>query len=306
MSWSDCDDPECRTDAASPAIETIIVPRARDIGGLEVQRILPSARRRMVGPFIFFDRMGPATFAAGRGLDVRPHPHIGLATVTYLFAGEIVHRDSLGSLQTITAGAVNWMTAGRGIVHSERTDPVLRRSGGRLFGLQAWVALPREAEETAPDFSHHAAEALPRLAGDGWHGCLIAGRFEGVAAPTPVFSPTLYADISLHAGARLAVAPEHEERAAYVVDGAVTLGGQTLDPGVLYVFVPGQPVTLAAGAESRLMLIGGAPMDGPRYVWWNFVSSSRERIEQAKVDWKAQRFAAVPGEHGFVPLPEET
>lgn len=306
MSGSAGEDPDCHTGVASPVIETMIVPRGRDIGGFEVQRILPSVRRRMVGPFIFFDRMGPATFAAGRGLDVRPHPHIGLATVTYLFAGEIVHRDSVGSRQTITAGAVNWMTAGRGIVHSERTDPTLRHTGGRLFGIQAWVALPQAAEEMAPAFSHHAVESLPRLAGEGWHGRLIAGRFDGMTAPTPVLSPTLYADIMLAAGARLAVSPEHEERAVYVVEGAVSLDGHSLDPGVLYVLVPGQAVTLAAGGESHLMLIGGAPMDGPRYVWWNFVSSSHERLEQAKADWKAQRFAAVPGEHEFIPLPDDT
>lgn len=303
MSGSARETPQFRDAVDQPAIATMIVPRTQDLGGFEVQRVLPSSRRRMVGPFIFFDRMGPVSFAAGRGLDVRPHPHIGLATVTYLFEGEIVHRDSLGTQLTIEPGALNWMTAGRGIVHSERTDQAMR-GGAWLFGLQAWVALPQEHEETAPSFFHYGAEDLPTLAGDGWHGRLIAGEFEGATAPTPVLSPTLYAEIGMGGGAQLPVSAEHEERAIYVVAGNVALDGQPLEPGVLYVLVAGRPVLLTAASSARVMLLGGAPMDGPRFIWWNFVSSSRERIEQAKSDWAAQRFEPVPGEREFIPLPD--
>jgi Pirin-related protein len=303
MNWSAGEAPERLDVSGQPAIETTIVPRPRDLGGFEVQRLLPSSRRRMVGPFIFFDRIGPVTFAAGRGLDVAPHPHIGLATVTYLLAGEIVHRDSLGTRRTITPGAVNWMTAGRGIAHSERTAAANRHGGARLFGIQAWVALPRSKEEIEPGFVHHDADALPRLVGEGWNGRLIAGAFEGVTAPTPVFSPTLYADVALEADARLPFAADQEERAVYVIEGTVELDGNSLDPGVVYALAPRRPVTLRAVTPVRLILFGGATMDGPRHVWWNFVSSSRDRIEQAKADWAAQRFEPVPGEADFVPLP---
>lgn len=287
-----------------PMVEKTLLPRVSDIGGLEVQRLLPSSRRRMVGPFIFFDRMGPAHFTAGEGLDVRPHPHIGLATVTYLFSGEIVHRDSLGSLQTIAPGAVNWMIAGRGIVHSERFDRIKHPAGGELFGLQVWVALPKAVEEMAPAFSHHPVDGLPRIEGEGWRARLIAGTFEGEQAPTPVHSPTVYVDFALAAAGRVPIAAEHEERAVYVVEGTVSLDGHLLEPGILYVLVRGQPVTLTAAVSSRLILIGGAAMDGPRHVWWNFVASDPARIEQAKADWKAGRFVAVPGESDFIPLPE--
>lgn len=305
MSWSANEPPEGHGAGDQPAIATMIAPRSQDLGGFAVQRVLPSSRRRMVGPFIFFDRMGPVTFDAGHGLDVRPHPHIGLATVTYLFDGEIVHRDSLGSRQTISPGAVNWMIAGRGIVHSERTDAAKRGGGARLFGIQAWVALPKEHEEMAAEFSHHSAADLPKLAGDGWHGRLIAGDFAGVSAPTPVLSPTFYADITMAEGGRLPISTEHEERAVYLVDGNAALDGRPLEPGGLYVLVAGRPVVVTAAAPARLMLLGGAPIDGPRFIWWNFVSSSRERIEQAKADWAAQRFAPVPGEGEFIPLPEQ-
>lgn len=302
MSRSVGETPDGRGSDGRRAIETIIVPRSRDLGGFQVQRLLPSSQRQMVGPFIFFDRMGPTTFAPGQGLAIRPHPHIGLATVTYLFEGEIVHRDSLGTRQIITPGAVNLMTAGRGIAHSERTDAA-HRGDGRLCGVQAWVALPRTAEETTPGFSHHGVATLPLLAGEGWSGRLIAGQFDGITAPTPVFSPTLYADITMTPGARLPVSADHEERAVYVIDGAVSLDGNSLDPAVVYVLRAGFPVILAATSPARLMLFGGAVMDGPRHVWWNFVSSSRERIEQAKADWAAQRFDPVPGESEFIPLP---
>jgi hypothetical protein len=301
------------TQQPTAAIDTVIVPRSRDIGGFEVRRVLPSVQRRMVGPFVFFDQMGPATFEAGRGLDVRPHPHIGLATVTYLFEGEILHRDSLGTVQPIRPGEVNWMTAGRGIAHSERTGPEVRRSGGRLFGIQSWVALPAGHEETAPAFAHHGADALPLIEGDGGVRVrLIAGSAWGTCAPVAVLSDLFYADAALEAGARLALPAEYEERAAYVAEGAVTVDGQAFPAGQLLVFRSGAEIVIEAGAvadsggaaAARVMLLGGAPMDGPRHIWWNFVSRSTERIEQAKEDWKAGRFPPVPGETEFIPLPE--
>jgi redox-sensitive bicupin YhaK (pirin superfamily) len=303
MSWLSSEDPQCAWDESSSPIETAIVSKPRDIGGFEVRRLLPSSRRRMVGPFIFFDQMGPATFTAGRGLDVRPHPHIGLATVTYLFEGEIIHRDSLGTLQPIRPGDVNWMTAGRGIVHSECTSPQVRAAGGELFGIQAWVALPRAAEETDPAFAHHRREALPVVREKGMEIRLIAGTLFGLRSPVEILWDTLYADATLERGARLPVPTEHEERGIYLISGEAELNGHPLEPGRLLVLQPGRPVTIVAVSPSRVLLLGGAAMDGPRQVWWNFVSSSRERIEQAKADWQAGRFAAVPGETEFIPLP---
>ena len=304
MSWLPCEDPLCEgNDAASP-VETAIIGKPRDLGGFEVRRLLPSALRRMVGPFIFFDRMGPAAFGPGRGLDVRPHPHIGLATVTYLFAGEIVHRDSLGTLQPIRPGDVNWMTAGRGIAHSERTGPETRASGGELSGIQAWVALPRAAEETEPAFAHHRREALPVLREQGVEVRLVAGTLFGARSPVATLWDTVYADAALAPGARLPFPTEHEERAIYPVSGDIELEGSRVEPGRLLVLRPGREVTITAGSPARLLLLGGAAMDGPRQIWWNFVASSRERIEQAKADWRAGRFAAVPGDTEFIPLPE--
>ncbi len=298
--------PTKEPEAAAPgAIEITIVPRRRDLGdGFEVRRVLPFAKRRMVVPFIFLDVMGPTQFAAGRGLDVRPHPHIGLATVTYLFDGEILHRDSLGNVQPIRAGEVNWMTAGRGIAHSERTDPALRAKGTSLFGVQSWVALPRDAEETAPGFSHHPKATLPLIEGEGKIVRLIAGSLFGKTAPVEVLSPMFYADASLGATARLALPAEHEERAALLVDGSVKLGEASFAPGQLLVFAPKAGIVLTAPKGARLMLLGGAPLDGPRHIWWNFVSSSKERIEAAKADWKAGRFQPVSGDSDFIPLPE--
>lgn len=288
----------------TPDVETVIVPRTRDLGdGFEVRRALPAAQRRMVGPFVFWDQMGPTVLAPGRGLDVRPHPHIGLATVTYLFEGEILHRDSLGSVQAILPGAVNWMTAGRGIVHSERTAPETRAKGGPLFGIQSWVALPRAAEECAPAFSHYAAQSLPEIAEDGLRARVIAGSLFGARSPVATAWETLYADIALDAGARLTV-PEHEERAVYVVAGEVELGGHAYGPGTLLVLAAKGAPVLHAPTGTRLMLFGGAAMDGPRHIWWNLVSSSQDRIEQAKADWRAGRFPKVPGETEFIPLPE--
>jgi redox-sensitive bicupin YhaK (pirin superfamily) len=295
--------------AAAGVLETIIVPRTSDLGdGFEVRRALPSSRRRMVGPFIFFDQMGPTVLRPGSGLDVRPHPHIGLATVTYLFEGEILHRDSLGMVQPIEPGAVNWMTAGSGIVHSERTGPEVRARGGPLFGIQSWVALPRADEETAPAFAHHDAQALPVIEGEGARVRMIAGALEGARAPVQTYSAMFYADVRLEPAARFVLRAEHEERAAYLVEGSVEIAGcgDVFGAGQFLVFRPGAEIVLAArAAPARLMLLGGEPMDGPRHIWWNFVSSAKERIEQAKADWKAGRFAAVPGETEFIPLPEQ-
>lgn len=306
MSWVPCETPETNDPRSLASIETIVVPRARDIGGFEVRRALPSAGRRMVGPFVFFDQMGPAELAPGEGIDVRPHPHIGLATVTYLFEGTIVHRDSLGSAQPITPGDVNWMTAGRGIVHSERSDPEIRKRAERVHGLQLWVALPERHEETAPAFAHHGRSDLPELDGDGVAARVIAGTAFGRAAPVETLSALFYVDAALAPGARLALEPEHEERAAYLLEGAVEVDGEAFAPGRLLVFAPGRQVVLGAASGAKLVLLGGEPMDGPRHVWWNFVSSRRERIEQAKADWRRNRFdLVVPGdETEFIPLPE--
>ena len=303
MSWQPAPDPLCDKTACD-LIETVIVPRARDLGGFAVRRALPSVQKQMVGPFIFFDQMGPAEFIIGKGLDVRPHPHIGLATVTYLFEGEILHRDSLGTLQPIRPGDVNWMTAGSGIAHSERSPQSERAQGGHLFGIQAWVALPATAEETAPDFAHHARDALPVVAGEGKEVRLITGSLYGERSPVPTFSEMFYADARLEAGARLPLPAEHEERAVYVVGGEVEVAGDRFAEGQLLVFRPGDAITLTASGPARLLLLGGEPMDGPRHIWWNFVSSRQDRIEQAKADWRAGRFAAVPGETEFIPLPE--
>jgi redox-sensitive bicupin YhaK (pirin superfamily) len=298
-------DPVCSLGSKTSAIEIVIQARSRDLGGFLVGRVLPSAARRLVGPFIFFDHMGPADLAPGRGLDVRPHPHIGLATVTYLFEGEIVHRDSLGSHQPIRPGAVNWMTAGRGIVHSERTGPELRRVGSRVHGLQLWTALPLAHEETEPEFHHYPAETLPSLEIGGARIRVLAGSTYGELSPVKTFSPVFYADVAMPAGCELPMPSEHEERAAYIVDGAVTCGGEQAERGRMLVFATGAEVALRATTDARIALIGGAPIDGERHIWWNLVSSSEARIEQAKRDWKEGQFPKVPGDEAeFIPLPE--
>lgn len=290
--------------ATSP-VETTVVPRTRDLGGFEVRRVLPSIQRRMVGPFVFLDQMGPTRFAGGAGIDVRPHPHIGLATVTYLHRGSILHRDSLQSVQPIRPGDVNWMTAGRGIVHSERTDREVRREPNELYGLQLWVALPRDQEETAPAFAHHPQSALPRLEDAGIRARVIAGSAFGRTSPVATLSPLFFVDVELAAGARLKLDADHEERAAYLLEGRIEIEGAAYDPLQLLVFAPRREVVIAARAPVRLALIGGEPMDGPRHIWWNFVSSRKERIEQAKADWKRDRFGVqIPGETEFIPLPE--
>jgi len=289
-------------------LETVVIPRTHDLGGgFEVRRALPHKDRRMVGPFVFLDQMGPHVFHAGEGIDVRPHPHIGLATVTYLLDGQIRHRDSLGTVQDIKPGEVNWMTAGRGIVHSERTGPDVRAAGSNLFGLQCWVALPQAKEECDPAFSHTGSQELPILDGDGATARIIAGSYFGKTSPVPVQSPLFYVDLALQPGARLTLPAEYPEQALYVVDGTLDLGRDgRFEQGQLLVLKPGATVTLAATENrgARVMLLGGEPMDGPRYLTWNFVSSSADRIEQAKEDWKAMRFPHVPGETEFIPLPD--
>ncbi|MBX9751739.1 MAG: pirin family protein [Roseococcus sp.] len=290
-------------------IEHVIIPRAHDVGGFEVRRALPAREKQMIGPFIFFDQMGPGEFLTGKGLDVRPHPHIGLSTVTYLFEGEVMHRDSLGSEQPIRPGALNWMTAGQGITHSERTAGGLRAHPNKLFGIQSWAALPAALEETAPDFAHHPAEALPVIEDGGARLRLIAGEGWGARAPVETHWPLFYADLELAPGAICPLPDAHEERGAYVVQGSVSVAGQVFEAGRMLVFRAGDQLAIRAegqgtGKGARLLLLGGAVMDGPRHIFWNFVSSRRERIEQAKADWAAQRFAKVPGDdQEFIPLP---
>ena len=290
------------------AVEVLVVPRTHDLGdNFEVRRALPSRQRRMVGPFVFLDQMGPTVFSAGQGLDVRPHPHIGLATLTYLLDGEILHRDSLGTVQPIRPGEVNWMTAGRGIVHSERSAPEQRRQSSSLFGLQCWVALPGAREEDAPAFTHLGAGELPVEEGEGVSARLVAGRFFGRESPVPVASAMFYVDLILQPGAKMAFPAEYSERALYIVEGDIDLGKEGIfQAGQLVVLKPNAAVTLRADGmlPARAMLLGGEPMDGPRYLSWNFVSSSAERIQQAKEDWRQQRFPAVPGETEFIPLPD--
>jgi redox-sensitive bicupin YhaK (pirin superfamily) len=285
--------------------DTIILkPRVRDLGGFQVRRLLPGHPIQMVGPFIFFDHIGPSTFAAGSGVDVRPHPHIGLATVTYLFQGSLLHRDSLGSVQEIRPGDVNWMTAGRGIAHSERTPAEQRPAGPSLHGIQTWVALPKAEEETVPAFAHHPAAALPELHQDGVRLRVIAGKAFGALSPVETRSALLYCALEFAPGARIAVPAEHAERAVYLVDGDLIVGGNALEPQNLVVLPVKKSVDLASPSGARVLLLGGDPMDGPRFISWNFVSSSKDRIEQARADWKAQRFDPVPGETERIPLPE--
>ena len=286
-------------------IDLVIEAKKKDLGGFEVGRILPFAKRRMVGPFIFLDHMGPASFAPGAGIDVRPHPHIGLSTVTYLFEGEILHQDSLGYRLAIRPGEVNWMTAGRGIVHSERTDTQTRLSGGGLHGMQAWVALPIESEEVEPAFFNHPETDLPTFEDGGLWGRLIAGSAFGATAKVKTHSPMFYVHWELQAGAVAGLPAEHPERAAYVARGSVEIDGQTFHEGQMVVFAPGQTIPITAITQSTVMLLGGDPV-GERIVWWNLVSHSQDRIEQAKADWKAGRMPLPPTDNGeFIPLPED-
>lgn len=305
MSWQPPENPTSMDAPACPAVETVITPRAKDLGGFEVRRVLPSARRRAVGPFVFFDQAGPSRLNAGEGVDVRPHPHIGLATLTWLIDGELVHRDSLGSFQPIRPGEVNWMIAGSGIAHSERTPDALRAGESRLYGIQTWLALPKPHEETAPAFEHYPADAIPRTSGDGLELTLIAGTGWGLTSPVSVFSKTVYADVRAASGAVLTVPDEHEERAVYVLEGGVEVGGKTFDAGAMLVLAPRGPVDVRMTGPGHILVLGGEATDGPRHMWWNFVHSDKDRIEQAKADWKAGRFAKVVDDDEIIPLPED-
>ncbi|WP_186075187.1 pirin family protein [Burkholderia gladioli] len=288
----------------SESIKAVLKPHIRDIGNLQVRRVLPAMAARLVGPFIFFDHMGPAELPPGTGLDVRPHPHIGLATVTYLFEGAILHRDSLGSLQAIVPGDVNWMTAGRGIVHSERTPEDVRERGQTIHGIQTWVALPLEHETTEPSFEHHPAASLPKLTRDGVALTVIAGDAFGARSPVTTFSRTLYVAAEFAADTTLDFDAEHEERAVYLAQGDLTIDGQPLEAEQMAVLTPGQAVTLASRDGARVMLLGGAKLAGERFIEWNFVASTREAIEAAKLAWTEQRMGSVPGETEWIPLPE--
>jgi len=282
-------------------------PATHDLGGFKVHRTLPHKERTTVGPFIFFDQMGPAHLQPGNGVDVRPHPHINLATVTYLFAGAIDHRDSLGTFRTIEPGAVNLMTAGHGIVHSERSPASVRPDGPELFGIQTWLALPQAKEEIDPAFEHVARDQLPVLEGGGARARVVMGSLWGASSPVTCHSETIYADIALSPGGSIPIEPGADERALYVAEGEASLDGLVLEPTQLYVLRPGISATLRSGSGGRVMLCGGAVLDGPRFVWWNFVSSRRDRINQAKEDWRGERFPVVPDDaEERIPLPVVT
>jgi redox-sensitive bicupin YhaK (pirin superfamily) len=306
MSFFPAKDPVPGDARSCSAVEQVIVPRSVDLGEFQVHRALPSGQSRMVGPFIFFDHFGPAVFRAGNGVDVRPHPHIGLATVSYLFDGEIVHRDSLGNAMPIHPGAVNWMTAGSGIVHSERTAPERRSGGEPLHGLQLWVALAAKDEETAPAFVHTAAKDIPELREDGLTMRVIAGAFGGLRSPVATSWDTLFVEAQLKAGTALPLDASYEERALYVITGEIDIGGVAFGPEKLLVLRPGDRVAVRAIQDAHFVVVGGTAMDGPRHIWWNFVSSRKDRIEAAKADWQAGRFPIVPGDtREFIPLPEQ-
>ena len=309
MSWNPALDPHCPTGDEVDQIETLIIPRARDLGGFEVCRALPSPKRQMVGPFIFFDQMGPAEFLPTRGMDVRPHPHIGLATISYLHRGRMHHRDSLGTDQWIEPGAVNWMVAGNGITHSERTDDATQVDPMPFFGIQTWVALPDEAEETAPLFQHVPEAGLPVIDAEGKSVRLILGSAYGEKAPVQTFSEMFYGDVVLQAGAAIPMPDDHEDRGVYVIEGEVEIAGDRFEAGQMMVFRPGDAITVRAISGARLMILGGETLNGPRHIWWNFVASSQEKIEAAKQawregDWEDGRFQLPPDDRDeFIPLP---
>lgn len=305
MSWQPAKDPICENEPEDEKfVETHILPRTHDIGNFEVRRALPSKDRQMVGPFIFWDQMGPGEFLTDQGVDVRPHPHIGLSTITYLFSGTLDHKDSLGFDQRIKPGDVNVMTAGAGITHSERTGQDIRQSPSSLYGIQSWLALPKDKEEGAPDFSHIEKKSLPIISDKDKTVRLIAGNLYGAKSPLTMPTETIYADIHLHEGALLPVPSYYEERALYPLDGTIEIGGVIYEPMQLLVLRPGDDITIKALEETRIMLLGGESADGPRHIWWNFVSSSKERIEQAKQDWRERKFAKVPHDEEYIPLPE--
>ncbi|MHB9476176.1 pirin family protein [Mesorhizobium sp. W016] len=305
MSFFPGKDPEPGDAFASDQIELMVIPNAKDIGGFQVRRALPTAKRRLVGPFIFFDRMGPAILRAGQAMDVRPHPHIGLSTVTYLFDGNIRHRNSLGTEMVIQPGDVNLMTAGRGIVHSERTPEELRGAPMSVSGLQTWLALPDGKEEVAPVFENTAALLLPEIDAEGVSGRVVIGDFQGLRSPVRADTETLYADLRLAPGASVKIPADAEERAIYTLDGDVSISGDRFPAERLLVFRPGDEIVVSSERGAHFMLFGGASLGSPRHIWWNFVSSSKERIEQAKQEWKTGRFDIVPGdEEEFIPLPD--
>lgn len=311
MSWNPALEPGCPDTVDLDAIETLIIPRSRDLGGFEVRRALPAPKRQMVGPFIFFDQAGPAELLTGQGVDVRPHPHIGLGTVTYLFQGDFHHRDSTGADQIIRPGALNWMVAGRGVTHSERTSAEARTGPNSLFGIQTWLALPDSHEDMAPLFEHHGKDSLPVIEDEGVSVRLILGNAYGETAPAFMYSETFYADVTLEAGRLLPMPDDHEDRGIYIVDGAISIASHDYEAGQMMVFRPGDRITVAAGDRgARLMILGGATMSGPRYIWWNFVASSKERIEAAKAEWRAENWGAgrfdlpVDDREEHIPLPD--
>jgi redox-sensitive bicupin YhaK (pirin superfamily) len=305
MSFFPGTDPEPGDAKADDAVELMVIPNARDIGGFEVRRALPTARRRMVGPFIFFDRMGPAILRADQAMDVRPHPHIGLSTVTYLFDGQIRHRDSLGTEMIIAPGDVNLMTAGRGIVHSERTPEETRGLPMSISGLQTWLALPDGREEIDPAFANTSASNLPEFSSDGADARVVMGSLHGHTSPVHQHHETLYADIRLEPGGRFEIPGETEERALYVLSGDVEISGDAFPPDRLLVLRPGDQIIVTSRRGAHFMLFGGASLGSPRHIWWNFVSSSRERIEQARNEWKSGKFDIVPGDsEEFTPAPD--
>jgi redox-sensitive bicupin YhaK (pirin superfamily) len=296
--------PSTQDTSMPDSIKAILKPHVRDVGSLAVRRVLPAMAARLIGPFIFFDHMGPATLTPGTGLDVRPHPHIGLATVTYLFEGAIMHRDSIGSVQKIVPGDVNWMTAGRGIVHSERTPDEDRGRGLTMHGIQTWVALPLEREDDEPFFEHHAAATLPQIERNGVTLRVIAGTAFGETSPVTTFSGTLYVAAHFAPGSAFALEPEHDERGVYLVEGDLTIDGEPLAIEQMAVLTPGETATLASQAGATVMVLGGEKLAGERFIEWNFVASSRERIAHAKEAWMRQEMGKIPGETEWIPLPE--
>ena len=311
MSWNPTQNPDC-PNAGSEMLETLIIPRARDLGGFEVRRALPSPDRQMVGPFIFFDQMGPAEFITDGGIDVRPHPHIGLGTVTYLYQGEFEHRDSLGTHQMIYPGEVNWMVAGRGVTHSERTSAETRATRHGLFGIQTWIALPEDREGMAPDFEHHKKGALPVLEDRGVEARLILGAAYGRSSPVTMQSETFYVDVTLAPGASFPLPDSHEDRGIYITEGSIDVAGDTFEAGRMMLFRPGDALSVKAGDRgARLMALGGATLNEKRYIWWNFVSSSKDRCEEAKeawkaADWEGGPFKLPPGDDAeFIPISPE-
>lgn len=310
MSWNPALTPGCPDEIGPDAIETLIIPRARDLGDFEVRRALPAPKRQMVGPFIFFDQAGPAEFLTGQGVDVRPHPHIGLGTVTYLYRGDFHHRDSVGSDQIIRPGELNWMVAGKGVTHSERTSAEARQGPNSLFGIQTWIALPESHEDMPATFEHHGKHALPEIRDQGIEARLILGRAYGETAPAKLYSDTFYLDVTLAARARFPLPTDHEDRGIYITEGSIRIAGQEYEAGQMMVFRPGDEITVSAGDRgARLMALGGETLNGPRYIWWNFVASSREKIEEAKREWQAQQWGQglfelpVDDRDEFIPLP---